>query len=105
MCSPPVESQPRLPGRGLLARTLHKEGSRWEGPFITVNCGAIPENLIESELFGYVAGAFTGSRSGGKRGYFEAAQNGTIFLDEISTAFPDTVFSQPLPFSTYSCLK
>lgn len=71
-------------GKGLLARTLHKEGTRWKQPFITVNCGAIPENLIESELFGYVAGAFTGSRSGGKRGYFEAAQNGTIFLDEIS---------------------
>ena len=71
-------------GKGLLARTLHEEGTRFKQPFITVNCGAIPENLIESELFGYVAGAFTGSRSGGKRGYFEAAQNGTIFLDEIS---------------------
>ncbi|MBQ9014726.1 MAG: sigma 54-interacting transcriptional regulator [Firmicutes bacterium] len=71
-------------GKGLLARTLHEEGTRWKQPFVTVNCGAIPENLIESELFGYVAGAFTGSRSGGKRGYFEAAQNGTIFLDEIS---------------------
>lgn len=71
-------------GKGQLARTLHEEGTRWKEPFITVNCGAIPENLIESELFGYVAGAFTGSRSGGKRGYFEAAQNGTIFLDEIS---------------------
>jgi transcriptional regulator with PAS, ATPase and Fis domain len=51
---------------------------------VTVNCGAIPENLIESELFGYVAGAFTGSGSGGKKGLFEAAQDGTIFLDEIS---------------------
>ncbi len=71
-------------GKGLLARTLHEEGARYKQPFVTVNCGAIPENLIESELFGYVAGAFTGSRSGGKRGYFEAAQNGTIFLDEIS---------------------
>lgn len=71
-------------GKGLLARTLHAEGSRGSGPFITVNCGAIPETLIESELFGYVAGAFTGSRSDGKRGLFEAAQNGTIFLDEIS---------------------
>ena len=71
-------------GKGLIARTLHEEGSRWMKPFVTVNCGAIPENLIESELFGYVAGAFTGSRSGGKKGYFEAAQNGTIFLDEIS---------------------
>ncbi|MDO5491875.1 MAG: sigma 54-interacting transcriptional regulator [Bacillota bacterium] len=71
-------------GKGLIARTLHEEGPRWKAPLVTVNCGAIPENLIESELFGYVAGAFTGSRSGGKRGYFEAAQGGTIFLDEIS---------------------
>lgn len=71
-------------GKGLIARTLHEEGSRWMNPFITVNCGAIPDNLIESELFGYVAGAFTGSRSDGKKGYFEAAQGGTIFLDEIS---------------------
>ena len=71
-------------GKGLIARTLHNEGSRRDQPFITVNCGAIPETLIESELFGYVAGAFTGSRAGGKRGYFEAAQGGTIFLDEIS---------------------
>ena len=71
-------------GKGLIARTLHDEGNRWKKPFVTVNCGAIPENLIESELFGYVAGAFTGSRSGGKQGYFEAAQGGTIFLDEIS---------------------
>lgn len=71
-------------GKGLIAKTLHEEGSRWKKPFVTVNCGAIPENLIESELFGYVAGAFTGSRSGGKEGLFEAAQEGTIFLDEIS---------------------
>lgn len=71
-------------GKGLIAKTLHEEGNRWKGPFVTVNCGAIPENLIESELFGYVAGAFTGSRSGGKKGLFEAAQKGTIFLDEIS---------------------
>ncbi|MBQ3185228.1 MAG: sigma 54-interacting transcriptional regulator, partial [Firmicutes bacterium] len=71
-------------GKGLIARLLHEEGNRSEGPFITVNCGAIPENLIESELFGYVPGAFTGSRAEGKRGLFEAAQHGTIFLDEIS---------------------
>ncbi len=71
-------------GKGLIAKLLHEEGYRWEGPFVTVNCGAIPESLIESELFGYVAGAFTGSRAGGKRGLFESAQNGTIFLDEIS---------------------
>lgn len=71
-------------GKGLVAKTLHDEGNRYKGPFVTVNCGAIPENLIESELFGYVAGAFTGSRAGGKKGFFEAAQGGTIFLDEIS---------------------
>ena len=71
-------------GKGLIARRLHEEGVRWKKPFVTVNCGAIPENLIESELFGYVAGAFTGSRSDGKQGLFEAAQDGTIFLDEIS---------------------
>lgn len=71
-------------GKGLIAKTLHEEGNRYKGPFVTVNCGAIPDNLIESELFGYVAGAFTGSRAGGKKGLFEAAQDGTIFLDEIS---------------------
>lgn len=71
-------------GKGLIARRLHEEGVRWKKPFVTVNCGAIPENLIESELFGYVAGAFTGSRADGKQGLFEAAQDGTIFLDEIS---------------------
>lgn len=71
-------------GKGLIAKTLHEEGNRWKAPFVTVNCGAIPENLIESELFGYVAGAFTGSRAGGKQGLFEAARDGTIFLDEIS---------------------
>ena len=71
-------------GKGLIAKFLHEEGNRSSGPFVTVNCGAIPENLIESELFGYAPGAFTGSRAEGKRGLFEAAQNGTIFLDEIS---------------------
>ena len=71
-------------GKGLIAKALHEEGNRWKAPFVNVNCGAIPENLIESELFGYVAGAFTGSRAGGKEGLFEAAQDGTIFLDEIS---------------------
>lgn len=71
-------------GKSLIAKRLHEEGSRCEGSFVTVNCGAIPENLIESELFGYVSGAFTGSRADGKQGLFEVAQNGTIFLDEIS---------------------
>lgn len=71
-------------GKGMIAKILHEEGNRCDKPFVTVNCGAIPENLIESELFGYVAGAFTGSRAEGKQGLFEVAQNGTIFLDEIS---------------------
>ncbi len=71
-------------GKGVIARFLHNSGDRSNKPFVTVNCGAIPENLIESELFGYVSGAFTGSRSEGKKGLFEVAQNGTIFLDEIT---------------------
>lgn len=71
-------------GKGMIAKLLHDEGNRSNGPFVTVNCGAIPENLIESELFGYVSGAFTGSRAEGKQGLFEVAQKGTIFLDEIS---------------------
>lgn len=71
-------------GKGVIAKLLHETGARKDFPFITVNCGAIPENLIESELFGYERGAFTGSRTEGKKGLFEAAQKGTIFLDEIS---------------------
>ena len=71
-------------GKGVIAKLLHENGARKEFPFITVNCGAIPESLIESELFGYERGAFTGSRIEGKKGLFEAAQKGTIFLDEIS---------------------
>lgn len=71
-------------GKGVIAKLLHENGYRKDFPFVTVNCGAIPENLIESELFGYDRGAFTGSRAEGKKGLFEAAQNGTIFLDEIS---------------------
>lgn len=71
-------------GKSVIAELLHKNGDRRDSPFITVNCGAIPENLIESELFGYEKGAFTGARSDGKTGLFEAADTGTIFLDEIS---------------------
>ena len=71
-------------GKGVIAKLLHENGARKEFPFITVNCGAIPESLIESELFGYERGAFTGSRIEGKKGLFAAAQKGTIFLDEIS---------------------
>lgn len=71
-------------GKTFLARQIHRNGRRAEGPFINVNCAAIAYNLIESELFGYEEGAFTGARRGGKEGYFEAAKGGTLFLDEIS---------------------
>ena len=70
-------------GKGLVASAIHHSGPRLAGPFVSVNCGAIPDNLIESELFGYREGAFSGARKGGKPGKFELAHNGTIFLDEI----------------------
>ncbi|KMK76874.1 sigma 54-interacting transcriptional regulator [Alkalihalobacillus pseudalcaliphilus] len=70
-------------GKELVAQSIHKASERKEGPFIAVNCGAFPENLLESEIFGYEEGAFTGARKGGKPGLFEMAHNGTIFLDEI----------------------
>lgn len=70
-------------GKELFAHAIHRECSRARGPFVRVNCGAIPEPLLESELFGYEAGAFTGARRGGKPGKFEMADGGTIFLDEI----------------------
>lgn len=70
-------------GKGLIAKRLHRLSPRSAGPFVPVNCGAIPENLIESELFGYEPGAFTGAKKEGKPGLFELAHGGTIFLDEI----------------------
>ena len=69
-------------GKELVARALHRKSSRKEAPFIAVNCGAIPEGLIESELFGHVRGAFTGAQ-GARQGLFQAAAQGTLFLDEI----------------------
>ncbi|MGO4332396.1 sigma-54 interaction domain-containing protein [Cupriavidus sp. 2TAF22] len=69
-------------GKELMAKVIHANGSRTDKPFISVNCGAIPENLIESELFGHKKGAFTGAASD-RRGKFESAHTGTIFLDEI----------------------
>lgn len=70
-------------GKELFAMAVHAESSRRNRPFVAVNCAAIPENLIESELFGYEGGAFTGAKPGGKPGKFELASGGTIFLDEI----------------------
>lgn len=69
-------------GKSLLARQIHQTGNP-DGPYVEVNCAAIAPSLFESELFGYVGGAFTGALSAGKAGYFEAADGGTIFLDEI----------------------
>lgn len=70
-------------GKSKLAQTIHNCSLRREGPFIAINCGAIPESLIESELFGYVGGAFTGANPKGQLGKIEAANGGTLFLDEI----------------------
>ncbi len=70
-------------GKELFAQAIHSESSRREYQFVAVNCGALPENILESELFGYEEGAFTGARKGGKAGLFELAHKGTIFLDEI----------------------
>lgn len=70
-------------GKELIAGIIHKYSTRNDKPFIKVNCGAIPPNLLESELFGYEEGAFTGAKKGGKPGYFEMADTGTLFLDEI----------------------
>jgi len=74
-------------GKDLIARALHFSSARRDGPFIPINCAAIPENLIESELFGYVKGAFTDARQG-KTGLFVAARGGTLFLDEIGEMPP-----------------
>lgn len=71
-------------GKEMFAQGIHNESDRVNGPFVSVNCSAINESLFESELFGYESGAFTGATRGGKKGLFECAHNGTIFLDEIS---------------------
>ncbi len=79
-------------GKELAAQGIHSASRRRDRPFVAINCGAFPETLLESELFGYDEGAFTGSRRGGKPGLFEAAHTGTIFLDEIGEL--------PLPLQT-----
>jgi transcriptional regulator with PAS, ATPase and Fis domain len=71
-------------GKGLVARLMHDSGPRARGPFVDVNCGALPETMLEAELFGFEAGAFTDVKRG-KPGVFEAAARGTLFLDEIDT--------------------
>ncbi len=72
-------------GKEVLAQSIHNLSPRRKGPYVAINCSVLPENLLESELFGYEEGAFTGARKGGKPGLFELAQNGTILLDEINT--------------------
>ena len=71
-------------GKEVVARIIHRSGLRAKGPFITVNCAALPESLLETELFGYEKGSFTGGASQGRIGLFEAAQGGILFLDEIA---------------------
>lgn len=82
-------------GKELFAQSIHNGSRRKTGPFVAVNCAALPENLLESELFGYEEGAFTGSRKGGKPGLVEQAHMGTLFLDEI-TEIPITLQSKLL---------
>ncbi len=75
-------------GKELFAQSIHNSSPRRNNPFVAINCSALPENLLESELFGYVEGAFTGAAKGGKTGFFEIAHRGTIFLDEIGDISP-----------------
>ncbi|WP_209123585.1 sigma-54-dependent Fis family transcriptional regulator [Alkalihalobacillus sp. BA299] len=70
-------------GKGVISNYIHKVSNRNTGPFLTINCAAIPEDLLEAELFGYSEGAFTGAKKSGQIGLFEAANHGTIFMDEI----------------------
>lgn len=75
-------------GKEILAQAIHNASPRRDDPFIAINCAALPESLLESELFGYEEGAFTGARRGGKPGLFELANEGTLFLDEIADVSP-----------------
>lgn len=71
-------------GKGVIASRIHRLSPRSEGPFVSINCGAIPENLLESELFGYAPGAFTGAGKAGKKGLIQMGEGGTVFLDEVA---------------------
>lgn len=75
-------------GKELFAQSIHNASPRRNGPFVAINCAALPPDILESELFGYVGGTFTGARREGKAGLFEMAHNGTIFLDEINSMTP-----------------
>ncbi|KAB7707066.1 AAA domain-containing protein [Bacillus aerolatus] len=75
-------------GKEIFAQSIHNHSNRKNNPFVAINCAALPENLLESELFGYAEGAFTGAMKGGKQGFFELAHRGTIFLDEIGEISP-----------------
>ena len=77
-------------GKEILAQGIHNLSARSKHPFVSINCAALPDSLLESELFGYEEGSFTGSRKGGKPGLFEVAHKGTIFLDEIGST-PENV--------------
>lgn len=82
-------------GKEILAQSIHANSNRKKGPFVAVNCSVFPQNLLESELFGYEEGSFTGAKKGGRVGLFELAHNGTIFLDEIGE-LPGTVQAELL---------
>lgn len=73
-------------GKDMVARHIHQQSQRADASFIKVDCGSIPENLIESELFGYMPGSFSGASRSGKAGLVEVASGGTLFLDEVGTA-------------------
>jgi len=76
-------------GKELIASSIHYHSPNFKGPLTTVNCAAIPKELIESELFGYEKGAFSGARASGKKGLIEQAANGTLFLDEVGDLSPE----------------
>jgi transcriptional regulator with PAS, ATPase and Fis domain len=75
-------------GKELFAQAIHNESGRNDYQFVAINCAALPESLLESELFGYASGAFTGAKKEGKMGLFELAHKGTLFLDEIGEVSP-----------------